>query len=84
LGQLGRDAGWAEAGMAEGEGHHPLLDQHAGLVGHPWWAAFPGPQDLGAMAVQLPLPAVVGGGVDAHGPAGGPDVAELAGHGKGP
>jgi hypothetical protein len=31
LGELGRDPGWAEPGMAEGEGDHPLLDQHAGL-----------------------------------------------------
>jgi hypothetical protein len=23
-------------GVAEGEGDHPLLDQHAGLIGHAW------------------------------------------------
>jgi hypothetical protein len=47
--------------MAEGEGDHPLLDQHAGLIGHRRHSSLPGAQDLRAIAVQLPLPAVIGG-----------------------
>jgi hypothetical protein len=70
--------------MTQGEGDHSLLDQHAGLIGHPGWPSFPRSQDLWAVPVQLPLPAVEGRGMDAHGPAGGPDIAELAGHGEDP
>jgi hypothetical protein len=70
--------------MAEREGDHPLLDQHTGLIRHPRHAAFPGPQDLGTVAVQLPLPAVVGGGVNAHRTAPSTDVAQLGGDGEGP
>jgi hypothetical protein len=78
LGQLG-DANRTEAGMAQGEGDHPLLDQHAGLVRHPQHPALTWPQDLGPMAVQLPLPAVGAGGVDPHGPTGSPPIAKLSG-----
>jgi hypothetical protein len=84
LGQLGGDPGRPEAGMAEGEGDHPLLNQHAGLVGHARWATLAGPQDLGAMPIQLPLPAVEGGGMDPHGPTRRPHIAELSGHRKDP
>jgi hypothetical protein len=70
--------------VAEREGDHPLLDQHTCPIRHPWGPTFPGPQDLGAVPVQLPLPPVEGGGVDAHGPAGRPQVAELGGDGEGP
>jgi hypothetical protein len=68
--------------MAEGEGDHPLLDQHAVLIGHPRHPAFPLAQDLGAVAIQLPLPAVIGGGVNAHGATRGPDIAQLCGDGE--
>jgi hypothetical protein len=40
LGQFGGDPGRPEAGMAQREGDHSLLDQHAGLVGHPRGSAF--------------------------------------------
>jgi hypothetical protein len=49
--QLSRDAGRPKARVAEGEGHHPLLDQHAGLIGHPRHSWLTGAQDLGAIAV---------------------------------
>jgi hypothetical protein len=78
-GQLGGDPGRPEPGMSKGEGDHPLLHQGAGGIGHPRHPSFPGPQDLRAVAVQLVLPAVVGGGVDAHGAAGGPHIAEVGG-----
>jgi hypothetical protein len=84
LGQLGGDPGRAEAGMPEGEGDHPLLDQHTGGIGHAGWSTFPWPEDLGAVAVQLPLPAVIGRGMNAHRSTGGPDIAELTRHGKDP
>jgi hypothetical protein len=41
--------------MAQREGGQPLLDQHAGLVGHPWWTPLPRPHDLRAVAVELVL-----------------------------
>jgi hypothetical protein len=84
LGEFGRDAGRAEAWVAEGEGDHPLLDQHTGGIGHAGWSTFPWPEDLGAVAVQPPLPAVVGRGVDAHRSTGRPDIAQLIRHGKDP
>jgi hypothetical protein len=84
LGQLGGDPGRAEAGMPEGEGDHPLLDQHAGGIRHPRWSAFSGSQDLRAVAVELSLPAVVGGGMDAHGPTRRPHIAQLCGDRKDP
>ena len=83
-GQLGRDPGWPEPWVAEGEGDHPLLDQWAGGVGHAGHPAFSGPQDLVAVAVQLLLPPVVGGGLDPHGPTGRPHIAQLGRHGEGP
>jgi hypothetical protein len=66
-GELGGDPGRAEAGMTQREGDHPLLDQRAGGIGHPRHSALPRPQDLRAVPVQLPLPAVVGRGMDPHG-----------------
>jgi hypothetical protein len=83
-GQLSGDPGRPEAGMSEGEGDHPLLDQRAGGIGHLRGPPFPGPQDLGAIAVQPVLPPVVGRGMDPHGPTGRPDIAQLGRHGKGP
>jgi hypothetical protein len=70
--------------MAQGEGDHPLLDQGAGGVGHAWWPPLSWSQDLGAMPVKLALPAVVGGGMDAHRSAGGPHIAELGRHREDP
>jgi hypothetical protein len=84
LGEFGGDPGRPKPRVAEGERDHPLLDQDTGLVRHPRHATFPGPQDLWAMPLQLPLPAVVGGGVNAHGPARRPHIAELGRHGKDP
>jgi len=70
--------------MAQSEGDDALLDQDAGLVGHPRHPAFSWPQDLGAVPVQLVLPAVEGRGVDPHGPAGSAHVAQLGSDGEGP
>jgi hypothetical protein len=83
-GQLGGDPGRPKAGMAKGEGDHPLLHQGAGGIGHPRDPSLPRPQDLRTMAVQLPLPAVIGRGVDPHGPAGRSHVAQLGRHREGP
>jgi hypothetical protein len=83
-GELGGDPGRPEAGMAEGEGDHPLLDQDAGLIRHPRGPTFAWPQDLGAVAVQLPLPPVVGRGMDPHRPTRRPHVAQLSGDREGP
>src|SRR4029453_15940185 len=83
-GELGGDPGWAEPWVAEGEGDHSLLDQDAGLVGHLWHPAFSWPQDLGAVPVQLVLPAVEGRGLDPHGPAGSAHRAPLGSGGEGP
>jgi hypothetical protein len=66
--------------VAEREGDH-LLDQHAGLVDHPGRAAFPREENLGAMAVQLPLPPVVVGGWIHHS-AGGLHIAEFGSDGE--
>ena len=38
--------------VPEGKGRQPLLNQHAGLVGHLWGPTLPRAQDLGAIAVQ--------------------------------
>jgi hypothetical protein len=64
--------------MTKSQGDHTLLDQHAGGIGHARHPPLSGPQDLGAMPLQLPLPAVVGRGMDAHGPTGRSDVANSA------
>jgi hypothetical protein len=58
VGELGGDPGWPEAGMAQGEGDHTLLDERAGGIGHARHPALPWPQDLRAVPVQLLLPAV--------------------------
>jgi hypothetical protein len=58
LGQLGGDPGRPKARVAEGEGDHPLLDQGAGGVGHARGPPLTGPQELGAIAVELALPPV--------------------------
>jgi hypothetical protein len=54
-GELGGDPGRPEPRVAEGKGHHPLLHQRAGGGGHARHPPLPGPQDLRAIAIQLPL-----------------------------
>src|SRR3989442_1515329 len=70
------------APLAPGEGRAPLLHERRGLVGHLGPPTLPGPQDLRAEPEHLSPPPVVRGGVDPHGPAGGPGVAELLGQGQ--
>jgi hypothetical protein len=65
--------------VTEREGHHPLLDERRGLVGHLRPPSFPGHEDLRAEPEHLGPPPVERGGVDPHGPARGTDVAELGG-----
>jgi hypothetical protein len=69
--------------MAKRECQDPLLDEGRRRVGHAWLPTFPGPQDVGAEADQLPAPGVVRRWVDAHRPAGGAHVAEFSGERKG-
>jgi hypothetical protein len=57
--------------MGEGEGEHPLLDQRRGRIGHARRAPLSRVQDVEAKAQHLAPPAVVGGAVDPHCPAGG-------------
>ena len=80
--ELRRDPGRPEPGVAEGEGHHPLLDEGGGLVGHAGPAALPGAQYLRAEPEGLGSPPVERGGMDPHGPAGRPHVAQLLGQGE--
>jgi hypothetical protein len=68
--------------MAEREGHDPLLQVGADLVGHPRPPALAHVERLEPPAVDLPLEPVVGRAVDAHRPAGGGHVAELLGQGE--
>jgi hypothetical protein len=79
LGRLGADARGAQARVGQGEGHDALLDEQWGLVGHGRTPALPGAQHVQLMALGLVAPAGDGGGVDAHQPAGDPDVAKLPG-----
>ena len=61
-----------------------MLEVGADLVRHPRPAALADPQPVEAVALELRLPAVVGGAVDPHLPAGLADVAELLGQGEQP
>ena len=62
--QLRGDAGWAEARMAEGEGDDTALDERGELVRHAWLPPLPRTQDLEPVALDAPLPDVVGRTVD--------------------
>ena len=70
--------------MAQGERHHPLLDERPDGIGHPGPATLPGSQHLGPEPDELVLPTVVGRVVDAHHPAGGPDRAQFMGESEHP
>jgi hypothetical protein len=52
------DPGRPEPGVAQGEGHHPLLDERRGLVGHLRSPALPWPQDLRTEPLELVAPPV--------------------------
>ena len=65
--------------MPEDEGADALLDERTGGVGQPRLAALPWPEHVEAEALSLVLPAVEGGMVDDHGPAGGTDAAGFLG-----
>jgi hypothetical protein len=83
-GQLSSDPGRPEPRVTERVGDHLLLHQRAGGIRHPRHPPLSGPQDLRAIAVQLALPAVVGRGMDPHGPTRRPDIAQFCGHGEEP
>jgi hypothetical protein len=70
--------------MPKGEGDYPLLDQHAELIGHARRPALSRAQHLWTVPVQLPLPPVIGRGVDPHGPTRRPHIAQLGGDSEGP
>ena len=80
--ELRGDPGRAEPGVTQGEGHHPLLDEGRGGVGHPGAAPFSRSEDLRAVQQELPTPPVVGGGMDPHGPARCPSVPQFLGEGE--
>lgn len=58
--KLGRDPCGAEFGMAQGEGNDPLFDKRRELSGHAQHSPLARAQDLQALALDHPLPAVVG------------------------
>jgi hypothetical protein len=80
--QLRGDPHRTEARVREREGHHPLLDQRRGLVGHFRPPAFPGHQDLRPEPEHLGPPPVEREGVDPHSPTRRTDVAELGRQGE--
>src|SRR5207344_3523176 len=68
--QLRGDALGPESGVCDREAEDPLLDHLRQLVGHLGATALPGAQHLQAVAVDRPLPGVVGRAMHPEAPAG--------------
>ena len=54
----------AEAGMAQRECGHPYLHHRGDRVRHAGAPAFPGPEDLHTVPLDLPEPPIIGRGMD--------------------
>jgi hypothetical protein len=69
-GELSGHSPGAESGVGDREREDSLLDHPRQLVGHLRAPALAGAEDLGPVALDLPLPGVVGRAMDPEGPTG--------------